>query len=481
MKDEPVSSKKYGASEADLAYLNGLVGELPKIERVAIAQEVCIYELFRRIERDFSNCFLLESLGPEGRDNRYSVLGFSPQKILSAPRKDLLRIEDPSTGRVRDIATSNPYYLLKHVVPEAVSARDISAGLFGYIGYESAIFFNPTLTLKKSDEFEYFKFGLFLDGIIYDKLTGETIYFHQCPSRLDEIVAYLKLPKIEDRDVHVSYLGSTVSREDHALTVETVKKYIRDGRVFQCEVGCRSNYKISGDTVKIYGKLRTVNPSPHMYFMKFGEQKIIGASPELLFRLQGSEMETFPLAGTVGRGKDDHEDLSLSRGLLGDAKEIAEHSMLVDLHRNDLGRVAQFGTVRIRRLMDIKRFSHVQHISSEIVGLLAPGQDMFSALASNFPAGTLTGAPKLEAMTIIDEIEAIGRGPYGGALGQFLFTGDCTFAIPIRSIFVSGEDGYVQTCGGNVLDSLPDAEFEEIERKLSAMRVVLSEFEAIQC
>src|SRR6056300_1340620 len=188
-------------------------------------------------------------------------------------------------------------------------------------------------------------------------------------------------------------------------------------------------------------------------------------------------METFPLAGTTKRGADSVEDQQLARALLNDPKEIAEHNMIVDLHRNDIGRVARFGTVKVRNLMDIKRFSHVQHISSEIVGIIHEDHDMFSALASNFPAGTLTGAPKIEAMTIINEIEDEGRGPYGGAIGQFSFNGDCTFAIPIRSIFIKGNKAYAQTCGGNVYDSDPEKEYLEIERKLAAMKTVLNSFE----
>ena len=171
---------------------------------------------------------------------------------------------------------------------------------------------------------------------------------------------------------------------------------------------------------------------------------------------------------------------ALSDGLLvhwlNDPKEIAEHNMIVDLHRNDIGRVAQFGTVKVRSLMDIKRFSHVQHISSEIVGIIAEGEDMFSALASNFPAGTLTGAPKIEAMKIINALENDGRGPYGGAVGHFSFNGDCTFAIPIRTVFANGEEAYVQTCGGNVYDSNAEDEYEEIRRKFAGTRKALAPF-----
>lgn len=185
-------------------------------------------------------------------------------------------------------------------------------------------------------------------------------------------------------------------------------------------------------------------------------------------------METFPLAGTAKRGKTAAEDQELARRLLNDPKEIAEHNMLVDLHRNDLGRVAKFGTVKVRSLMDIKKFSHVQHISSEISGVIKEGEDMFSALAASFPAGTLTGAPKIESMKIINRIENVPRGPYGGAVGHFGFDGNCTFAISIRSLFVSGDYAFAQTSGGVVLDSDPEKEYEEIENKLAGMRKALN-------
>ena len=289
-------------------------------------------------------------------------------------------------------------------------------------------------------------------------MTGEIFYFYYEQNRIDEIKALLDLPPPCHTPPKVLFLGDGMTKDEHAKTVLKVKEDIKAGLIFQCEVGFKSHYTIDGNTLPIYEKLREINPSPHMYFVKFGEQKIIGASPELLFRLRNGEMETFPLAGTTKRGKDTTEDRQLARKLLNDPKEIAEHNMLVDLHRNDIGRVAQFGTVKVRNLMDIKRFSHVQHISSEIVGIIHPSEDMFSALASNFPAGTLSGAPKIEAIKIINELEPDGRGAYGGALGQFSFNGDCIFCIPIRSLFVNGEKAYAQTCGGNVYDSNPEDE-----------------------
>jgi anthranilate synthase component 1 len=325
--------------------------------------------------------------------------------------------------------------------------------------------------------FQPFKFGVYKDGLVYDHMTGEIFYYYYIDNRFDEVEALLHQPASDFGEAKTTCLGDTMNREEHEASVLKVKEDICAGRIFQTEVGFKTRYKIEGDCTAIYARLREVNPSPYMYYMKSGEQKIIGASPELLFRLSEGEMETFPLAGTTKRGVDAAEDTKLARALLNDPKEIAEHNMLVDLHRNDIGRVAKFGTVTVRNLMAIKRYSHVQHISTEIFGIMADDHDMFSALASNFPAGTLSGAPKMEAMKIIDELEPDGRGPYGGALGEFSFNGDCTFAIPIRTVFINGDQGYAQTSGGNVYDSNAADEYLEIERKLSAMRKVLAHFE----
>ena len=455
--------------------------EIPsKPQRIKLTQDIDFFALFKRIERAFETCYLLESLGEDGHMARHHAIGFDPVMTIAAIDRTTLAITDNKTAETTHYQTDNPYELLRSITPQHVIARDQSGGLVGYLGYDSVNFFEPSLNAKASDDFEPFKFGVYLDGLTLDKMTGEIFYFYyptgQQENRIEQIKALLEAPIPNYKPPSVEFLGDGMSQEEHAKAVMQVKEDIISGRIFQCEVGFKSKYRISGDKMPIYEKLRAVNPSPHMYFMKFAQQCIIGASPELLFRLRQGEMETYPLAGTAKRGVDIVEDRKLARALLNDAKEIAEHNMLVDLHRNDIGRVARFGTVKVRSLMDIKRFSHVQHISSEIVGILHPDEDMFSALASNFPAGTLSGAPKVEAIKVINELEPDGRGAYGGALGSFNFNGDCIFAIPIRSLFINGESAYAQTCGGNVYDSNPADEYLEIQRKLSAMKVVLDSF-----
>ena len=449
--------------------------ELPrKPQYVKMAADIDFFQLFKKIEKRFDNCVMLESLGEESYISRHSIIGFDPEQILWAD-EGYLHIEDRQ-GIRESYASENPYYLLREIVPQNIISRKYAGGLTGYIGYDCMNYFEPSLDLQHSEMFDIFRFGVFKDGLILDKMTGEVFYFYYTDSRIELVDEILASDCPTNGPLRIYNLGDTMTQQDHADAVMQVKQDIIEGKIFQTEVGFKKRFRLEGDTINIYEQLREVNPSPQMYYVKFGEQKLIGASPELLFRLRQGEMETFPLAGTTKRGADAVEDQQLARALLNDPKEIAEHNMIVDLHRNDIGRVARFGTVKVRNLMDIKRFSHVQHISSEIVGIISDEHDMFSALASNFPAGTLTGAPKIEAMTIIDELEADGRGPYGGAVGHFSFNGDCTFAIPIRTVFANGEQAYVQTCGGNVYDSNPEDEYEEIRRKFAGTKKVLDQF-----
>lgn len=448
-----------------------------KPKYVKIGDEYDFFQLFIKIEQNFKNCFLFESLGEESNISRYHIVGFNPKYIVYSEQKDQLIIEDTSNGKIEKYICDNAYYELRKIIPQNIISRKYAGGLVGFIGYDSINFFEDNLNITKNNNFESFKFGVYLDGLIFDQMTGEVFYYYYEDNKIEILKDILKQNNKFNKNVDCKFIKNSMTKEDHRKAVLKIKEDIKNGLIFQCEVGFKSHYRIKGNLTEIYSKLRSLNPSPHMYFMKFDDQVIIGASPELLFRLKNGEMETFPLAGTTKRGSNKEEDLKLARELLNDSKEIAEHNMLVDLHRNDLGRVAKFGTVKVRNLMDIKKYSHVQHISSEIAGIINENEDMFSALASNFPAGTLSGAPKIEAMKIINEIEEDGRGPYGGAIGQFGFNGDCTFAIPIRSLFIKGEEAYAQTCGGNVYDSDPDKEYQEIERKLEAMKTVLKSFE----
>lgn len=453
--------------------------ELPrKPHYITLTTDCDFFDLFCKIEKRFTHCFMLESLGEDSHFSRHSIIGFDPEQLLYAKGKQLT-IED-RLGNKEHYESDNPYYLLREIMPQDIISRKYAGGLTGYISYDAMSYFEPSLSLKTNDWFESFRFGLYKDGLILDKMTGEIIYFYYSENRIQLIHEIMATPFEGMGPLRIEFTHETMTEQEHAQAVMKVKQDIIEGKIFQCEVGFKKYLRFEGDTLNMYEQLREVNPSPQMYYLKFDDQKLIGASPELLFRLRQGEMETFPLAGTTRRGKDAQEDTALARVLLNDPKEIAEHNMIVDLHRNDIGRVARFGTVKVRSLMDIKRFSHVQHISSEIVGIIDEKEDMFSALASNFPAGTLTGAPKIEAMKIIDDLETDGRGPYGGAVGNFSFNGDCTFAIPIRTVFAKGNQAYVQTCGGNVYDSNPADEYEEIRRKFAGTRKALEMFTSSQ-
>jgi anthranilate synthase component 1 len=266
-----------------------------------------------------------------------------------------------------------------------------------------------------------------------------------------------------------------MDKEQFSEIVNKAKKFIHDGDIFQVVLSRKFVFDTSGDSLTLYKTLRSLNPSPYMYHLKQDSKTIIGASPEMLVRITNDKVETFPIAGTRKITDDEEENKHLGEELLDDEKELAEHTMLVDLGRNDIGRVCKFGTVRPESLMQIKRFSHVQHIVTHIVGNLAAKYDMFDAFKAVFPAGTVSGAPKVRAMEIIDELETESRGPYAGAVGYFSFNGCCDFAIAIRSIFIEGTKGFVQSGAGIVSDSIAENEFKETEHKAGAMLQALRE------
>jgi anthranilate synthase component 1 len=440
------------------------IGQKPRLKKLPV--EIDLYGLFCAVGQTYNDCFLFESLGEPGYTSRYSVFGFDPQYHVSA-RGNTLTLDGLS------YEVENPYYALRELMPPSVLSGHYAGGLVGYLGYDAANYFEPALDVQTHPDFEPFAFGVYTDGVVMDTMTGELTYFYYDTDRSGEL-AKLAGHRVHPGDFSATFLGDSLTREQHRAAVEAVKEEVGAGNIFQCEVGYKSKYRIAGSTLGIYDKLRTVNPSPFMYYVRSGKTTLLGASPELVFSLQDGQMETRPIAGSIGRGKDAAEDLRLARTLLNDPKERAEHSMLVDLHRNDIGRVAKFGSVHVKELMQIKKFSHIQHIESIVRGEMKAGEDMFSGLAANFPMGTVTGAPKIESMKIIDAQEPEPRGPYGGGVGCFGFNGDCDFAVTLRSLFVVEDQAYAQTSGGIVYDSQVDKEYDEIRNKLAAMKQVLA-------
>jgi anthranilate synthase component 1 len=266
-----------------------------------------------------------------------------------------------------------------------------------------------------------------------------------------------------------SSLRSNLSKEEFIKGVEKAKQYIRAGDIIQVVLSQRFSAEIQCLPFDIYRALRSINPSPYLFYLKIDDMVLLGASPEVMVRLEGRQIELRPLAGTRPRGRTPEEDRGLEKDLLGDEKEKAEHIMLVDLGRNDVGRVAETGSVKVTELMGIERYSHVMHIFSNVSGSLVDGKSAFDVFRAAFPAGTVSGAPKIRAMEIIEELESVQRGPYAGAVGYFGFSGNMDTCITIRSILIKDRMAYVQSGAGIVADSVPEKEFKETLNKAQAI------------
>jgi len=421
------------------------------------------FELFKNIYRNSESAFLLESMESDSGLSRLSVLGFKPVAILKAKYNVLIMEKE---GMKEEIETENPFDEIKKLTSESFEKKGFVGGLVGYISYEAARYFE---NIKTHDSFyPEFEFGLFLDSIIFDRLQNKCEYVTLGENRIDEINQMAKKShKIGNIDF--KFKKQQHSKEEFENMVKLAKEKIKAGEIFQSVISNAREYEIKGDKLSIYKNLRKMNPSPYMYHLKLGKTEIIGSSPEMLVRVEGRNVETFPIAGTRKRGKNIEDDKKLENELLNDEKELAEHLMLVDLARNDVGKVSEFDSVIIPEYMAVKKFSHVQHIVSHVIGKLREDMTAVDAFGSIFPAGTLSGAPKIRAMEIINELEGISRGPYGGALGYFSLNGNADFAIVIRTLICKGNRAKLQAGAGIVYDSIPENEYFECENKAQAL------------
>lgn len=432
------------------------------------------HQLYQRIRADQSYSCILESAGDDSAGSRYTMIVFDPiYMVYSDGRTVHKRARD---GSIVQMCTDEPFVCLRTLMSQhevRSSGMVFAGGLIGYVSYDAVNFFEK-IQIATHPDFYTYEFGMYLDAIVYDRQTGEYNYISHDTDRSEQVIA---MARKESYPVptRIGKLQQHTSRKEHAAQVAYTKEKIKGGYVFQCEVGMQKSFPLTGDPYHLYLQLREINPSPYMYYVSYGPRVIVGASPELLVRCQNGFAETFPLAGTRGRGKSPVEDRAQARELSNDPKERAEHAMLIDLHRNDLSKVCKPDTIKVRNAYMLKKFSHVQHLSTEICGILKKEADMFDLFAACFPVGTLTGTPKIEAMKIINVLESRPRGPYGGAVGFFGFGGSSEFAIAIRSIFISEGTGYIQACGGVVLDSHAQGEYKEIERKLAAVEHVLQQ------
>jgi len=426
------------------------------------------FQIYNKISRNYSHSFLFESLtGPEVLAET-SVMGFDPKIVLKGYSD---RVEIIRKDKVETIQTTDPFKELKKLLgkSEDQSYRYLG-GAVGVVNYDAISLVEDIPNSTNSAE-PLMEFGIYDDGILYDNLHKKLFYFYHDENRFDK----LQIGEGKFDDFHSSEITANMDEGQFSKIVDKAKKYIHDGDIFQVVLSRKFAFKTHGDNLTLYKTLRKLNPSPYMYHLKQDSKTIIGASPEMLVRITNDKVETFPIAGTRKITNDEEKNKQLAEELLHDEKELAEHTMLVDLGRNDIGRVCKFGTVHPESLMQIKRFSHVQHIVSHIVGNLASKNDMFDAYKAVFPAGTVSGAPKVRAMEIIAELEDETRGPYAGAVGYFSYNGCCDFAIAIRSIFIEGEKGFVQSGAGIVSDSVAENEFKETEHKAGAMLQALKE------
>ena len=341
-------------------------------------------------------------------------------------------------------------------------------GLVGFISYDIVRHWENISDKYTELNYADFQFGLFNEGIIFDHEKEQIYYYHSGDNNLKEVLELLSTER-EIGTIDYTEPISNINKETFENNVDIAKEYVRSGDIFQVVLSRKYEFKISGDLLSIYKSLRTINPSPYMYYFKSNDLNIIGASPEMLVRVTDNQIETFPIAGTRPRDEDMEKNKKLTEELLSDEKERAEHVMLVDLARNDVGQIARFGSVKVPEFMEVHQFSHVQHIVSKVIGELKDEMDSFEAVRAIFPAGTVSGAPKIRAMEIIQELEKESRGPYAGALGYFSKNMCADFAITIRTLVVKGNKAYIQAGAGIVADSVPEKEWFETEQKAGAL------------
>ena len=428
--------------------------------------------IFYSLREQFpGEAFLLESVEGTRRTARYSFIGVDPISSFKA-KGEQVEI-DGWCKRQED-----PYSALKRYFDSIeCGASDIapfSGGLVGYIGYGMVRYFEKIRQPDGDDEpLPDMYFVLPRHLVCVDHLNSRTLLITH--GRMDDLKKALDgIKETPPLDISIGEGVPNTSEGQFHRMVSKAKDAILDGEVFQAVVSRRTEFGFDGDSLGMYRALRRLNPSPYLFNLDFGEVKLLGSSPEMLVRLDGQRLTTRPLAGTRPRAADPEEDEKLKLDMLLDEKERAEHLMLVDLHRNDMGRVSRFGTVKVNELMSAEKYSHVQHIVSNVESRIADDKDAFDALRACFPAGTVTGAPKIRAMDLISELEVAPRGPYAGAVGYFDFTGNMDFGITIRSIVVSGHKASVQAGAGIVADSVPEREYQETEHKMGAMLEAIS-------
>lgn len=449
-----------------------------------LADVITPITLLRRIAASKKRFFLLESIEGGEKWGRYSFIGYDP--IMRVSCKNAVVTIDRN-GKMKNIETKKPLEVLRSILkdyksPSLKELPPFTGGFVGYFAYSMIGYAEPKLKIKSGD-FNDYDVMLFDKVIAYDHLKQKICVivnmstdkilenYGKATAEIEKIINLINdsspLPELKGR--MKSDFECNVSEQEYCNIVEKTKEYIRDGDIFQAVISRKFTCKYDGSLINAYRVLRTINPSPYMVYMNIDDDEIISTSPETLVRLQNGRLYTFPVAGSRPRGKTDEEDIALEKSLLSDEKELSEHNMLVDLGRNDLGRISKYDSVEVTKYMVIHRYSKIMHICSQVESNIRDDCDAMDAIESVLPAGTLSGAPKIRACEIIEEQEALPRDIYGGALGYMDFTGNLDTCIAIRMAYKKGENVYVQAGGGIVADSVPKNEYEESANKAAAV------------
>jgi anthranilate synthase component 1 len=444
---------------------------------------------FLKVAEHSDYAFLLESVEGGEHVGRYSFLGKDPFLILRGQNgKTVMERAGVTTDADKPFIDTLRELMNSFQSPFVPGLPRFTGGAVGYLGYDTSAWFEPTAARTDGaySGGEDAGFMVFDTVLAFDHVQHRILLIANARISPDEDLRSLyqfACAKIEflERELERALslkrqansepltLTANMSQDVYESIVRKAKDYIAAGDIYQVVLSRRFETELSVDAFTVYRALRHVNPSPYMFFIRMGERSIVGASPEMLVRVEGRHAVTHPIAGTRPRGKTEEEDMRMADELKRNEKERAEHVMLVDLGRNDIGRVCDYGTVRVPTFMTLERYSHVMHMVSVVEGQLAEGNDRLDALVSCFPAGTVSGAPKVRAMQIINELEPTRRGLYAGAVGYLDFAGNLDFCIAIRSILLEGGKAYIQSGGGIVADSNPTAEFEETRDKARAM------------
>lgn len=438
------------------------------------------YKKYRYLADGKPHHVILES----GRGGRYSIAAFDPDAVLIGKHAKLEIIQPSGT----EVLEGNPLHLLKEwlsqfEVEKVDNLPDFQGGAIGLVSYDYGRYIERLPSLAEDDlQIPDIHFLSFKEWFVFDKVDGVLWFMFLYSDNADQTsveekaVKWEKLWTEESSDVIKNnprtiedQLEVSMSEEEFIHAVEKVQDYISQGDVFQVNLSVRQSRPIRVEAIDVYEQLRVLNPSPYMGYFHTPDYQLVSGSPELLIKKKNQEVSTRPIAGTRSRGKDEIEDLQLANELIENEKERAEHVMLVDLERNDLGRVCQFGSVEVNEFMVIEKYSHVMHIVSNVRGELAEGKDGFDLIDAVFPGGTITGAPKIRTMEIIEELEPVTRGPYTGSLGWIGFNGDVELNIIIRTMIVQDGKAHVQAGAGIVIDSNPKNEYKESLKKAIAL------------